>query len=306
MKNSLQLLLFSLFILIFATSCRDKFEDLNLDVYQYRDTKNLVKFVYDNARLLEQNGTAQIDFFKANRSRYCHDGYYLYIYRMDGKNVFHSGMPQLEGKDLSQIADINGKNIFALILKALQNKHNPHAWVHFTWYKPGTFFPISKSSCHFKVTTADGENFFVGGGLDYPHEEKEFIRIVVDTATDLLQKEGLSALDIISAPQNEFNFREVKTFAFNMNGKILISPIIGNNLITFNLIEARDEIGHQPFRSALKNLATRDSVWEVFMAKNRFERLPEKKCFYLRKIKVDNQTIIVGAITNLPRPPWSS
>lgn len=306
MKIKRDLLILVILTFLVLTSCESRYKDLNLNLYEYRDTKNLVKFIYDSAQLLKQNGSQQIQTFIQNRENYKFEGYYLYIYKLDGTNVFHSGMPQLEGKNLYEITDINGKKIIELILEALHNKNNPHGWVHFTWFKPGTFFPVPKSSCHFRVKTNDGEEYFVGGGLDYPQEEKEFIRVTVNSAAELLQEEGLDVLDVISDPNSQFNFRDVRTFVIEENGNIMISPIAANNIVEFDLLESVDEVGHKPFAKAMKHLKNNDSVWQMFMAKNRYERIPEKKCIYLRKVKLENKTIIVGAITDLPLPPWSN
>ncbi len=295
----------ALFILILLISCQHKYDKLNLEIYQYRDTKKLVKFVYDSAELLRKNSSAQIEHFIQNREDYKFEGYYLYVYKMDGTNVFHSGMPELEGTNLMNIRDINGKKIAELVLEALENEYNPHAWVHFSWWQPGKFYSVAKSSCHFKVTAENGIEYFVGGGLDYPQEEKEFIRIIVDTAARRLEKEGISSLPVIADPRTQFNFREVRTFVMKQNGEILISPISGNNIFQFDLINCSDEVGHKPFAKAMENLKNNDSTWEVFLAKNRYERIPEKKTMYLKKVEVGNEFLIVGAIIDLPQPPWS-
>ena len=105
---------------------------------------------------------------------------------MNFTNLFHAGMEDLEGKNLKDITDKNGKNITSSVFKALEDKNNPHAWIHYSWWEPGKFYPVPKSSCHFKVKTQDGEELFVGGGLNYPQEETEFIRIIVDDAALLM------------------------------------------------------------------------------------------------------------------------
>lgn len=303
MKIKLSLVLLLVLIL---TCCDNKYDELNLNVYEYRDTKTLVTFVYDCAEMLREGGSDKLQTFIQNREDYRFDGYYLYIYTMDGINVFHSGMPELENTNLMEITDINGKKVLKLILKALDDTHNPHSWVHFTWCQPGTFFPVPKSSCHFHVTTDDGKEYFVGGGLDYPQEEKEFIRITVDSAAELLKDSGLSALDSISDYTSQFNFRDVRTFVIAENGEILISPFAGNTIFDFDLLDTKDEVGHKPFAKAMKNLEENDSVWQIFMAKNRYKRIPTKKCIYLKKVMLAEKTVIVGAITDLPLPPWSS
>jgi len=82
-------------------------------------------------------------------------------------------MLELEGQNLRSILDIDGKNIFNMIIEALEDTYNSHAWVHYVWWEPGSFYPVPKSSCHFRVSTPQGEDLIVGGGMNYPLEEKE-------------------------------------------------------------------------------------------------------------------------------------
>ncbi len=107
---------------------------------------------------------------------------------MNGTNLFHAGMPEIEGQNLSNLTDKDGKPVTQLILNALSNETNPHSWVHYSWWEENTFYPVPKSSCHFLVKTPEGASLFVGGGMNYPHEEKEFVRIIVDDAVELIQK----------------------------------------------------------------------------------------------------------------------
>ncbi len=289
---------------IFILGCNSKYQDLDLSMYQYRDTKNLVKFVYDASLKLEKEGLKSLDHFRNNRALFKTPDYYLYIYDMKGTNIYHAGMQNLGGRNLSNVTDKNGKKIHQLILNALANKNNPHAWVHYSWWEPGKFYAVPKSSCHFKIKTPEGKNLFVGGGINYPHEEQEFIRIIVDDATKLIEDIGREALDDISDPFSKYNYREVRVFAFRPNGEILISPAINSTFSQTNLLECTDEVMHKPFMQAVKKLEATDRVWEVFMAKNRYQRKLIKKCLYVHKTTLDGDKVYVAAITNLPEPPY--
>jgi hypothetical protein len=287
----------------FLAGCENRYENLNLGIYQYRDTKDLVKFVYDASQILKKDGLKSLDYFRTNRTRYLTSDYYLYIYTMQGLNVFHAGMLQLEGKNLWDLTDKNGKKPLPMIIAALSDKNNPHAWVHYSWWEPGKFYPVPKSSCHFKVTTPEGSVFLVGGGINYPLEEKEFIRIAVDDAAQLIREKGESAFAVIENPASPFNFRDVKVFVFNPAGKLLISPVMNDRLADLNLVDCVDEMGHKPFRKALLELKTKNATWEVFLAKDRYQRSLIKKSLYLRKINLSGQELYIGAVTDLPQPP---
>jgi hypothetical protein len=291
------------FLSFFIPGCESRYENLDLSVYRYRDTKDLVKFVYNASLRLKKDGFKSLEYLRNNRKLNFSSDRYLYIYDMNGVNIFHAGMPELEGKNLWNLTDKNGKKPIQMVIAALADKNNPHAWVHYSWWEPGKFYPIPKSSCHFKVTTPEGRVIFVGGGLNYPHEEKEFIRIAVDDAAQLIKEKGSSALAEIESPASQYNFRDVKVFAFTPEGKLLISPVMNDSLTEFKLMDCVDEMGHKPFEKALNGLKSNDSVWEVFLTKNRYQRTLVKKSLYLRKAYMDGKEIIVGAITDLPQPP---
>lgn len=290
--------------ILFTSGCKSKYKNLDLSMYQYRDTKHLVQFVSNAALILEKDGMKSLDYFRNNRELYCTKDNYLYIYDMTGKNLFHAGMEHLENKDLLDVTDKDGKEITQLVLSALEDKNNPHSWVHYSWWEPGKFYPVPKSSCHFKVKTSDGKELYIGGGLNFPHEEKEFIRIIVDNAVKLIEKKGKKSFDYISNPESQYNFRDVCVFAFQKNGKILISPVINDNYSQIKLLDCVDEAGHKPFEKAIKILDSKNSVWIVFLAKDRYQRTLIKKCLYLRKANMAGNNIFVGAITDLPQPPY--
>jgi len=275
---------------------------MNLSKYEYRDTRDLVRFVYDAARFAETDTNA-LEYFRDNRADYCSRDHYLYIYDLSGNNLFHAGMPELEGRNLRYLSDIDGKNIFDMIVDALADTSNPHAWVHYSWWKPGSFFPVPKSSCHFSVCTPQGEDLIVGGGLNYPHEEKEFIRIIVDDAVALVEKEGESAIDSIDNPVSVYNFRDVRVFAFRPDNSVVISPVVQDSFLQVNLMAAEDISGNRPFELAVQQLENQDRAWQVFLSRNRYERQLVKKVIYLRKTVMSGETLFIGAITDLPMPP---
>ena len=304
-KKKIQIFILMIFsiLILFTSGCKDKYKDLNLSVYKYRDTKNLVKFVYDASLVIEKDGMKSLGHFRENRDFYNTKDHYLYIYDMNGVNIYHAGMKHLEGKDLGDITDKNGKKITPLVLEALSSKNNPHAWVHYTWWEPGKFYPVPKSSCHFKVRTPEGKELYVGGGMNYPQEETEFIRIVVDDAVELIKDKGHEAFAEISNPISQFNYRDVRVFVFKSDGSLLISPVLNDTMSQIHLLDCVDETGHKPFEKALKDIKQKDNVWEVFMAKSRFKRKLIKKSLYIRKTVLDGDEIFVAAITDLPEPP---
>ncbi len=289
------------------TNCTDSKSDIDLTIYQYNDTRNLVKYIYEISRIIEKQGKECLKGYNGERKMFTRDpaDYYFYVYDMNGTNIFHVGMPELEGKNLSEIEDKSGKKITDLVIEALNNKNNPHAWVHYFWWEPGKIYPIPKSSCHFKIRTPEGDQLFVGGGIDYPHEEREFIRIIVDSASDLIKAEGTDALKVIEDPRSQFNFRDIRVFIFDSSGRFIVQPVVAHTTAELNILEFVDEAGHKPVQSALKKLEKEDYAWEIIMARNRYKRQLIKKCLYIRKQLLEGKEIYIAAITDLPQPPFN-
>jgi len=287
-----------------GAGCANRYGELDLTMYEYRDTRNLVKFVYDAAYILNQEGMDALSRFQARRKEYRTEDYYLYVYDSDGTNLFHAGMEELEGQNLWDVTDKDGKPVFQQVIEALENQSNPHAWVHYSWWEPERFYPVPKSSCHFRIETPEADVLIVGGGLNYPHEEPEFIRIVVDDAVRLIEKEGDPALDEIADPTSEYSYRDVRVFVFRPDGEMLISAAINSTFSQTNLLECVDEVGQRPFVQALDALESEESVWEAFMETAPYQRQLIRKSLYIRKTNLAGDEIYVAAITDLPEPPY--
>ncbi len=286
---------------LLAAGCVRPTDVIDVSAYDYRDTRNLVRMVAGAARLLENAGLSALDGFREHCSP--SGEYYLYVYDTEDVCLYHAGMPELVNQCLAGVTDIGGKSISRLIREALDNPDNPHGWAHYTWWEPGKFYPVPKSSCHFSIRLPDGRKVYVGGGLNHPHEEREFIRIAVDTAARLIQARGADALPAIADPLASCNFRDVRVFAFNAGGRMLISPVLGDNRIGLDLRRCADASGNRPFDRALNLLETQPAVWQAFIDYNRGERQPVKKTLYIRRTLLNNEPVYLGAITDLPHPP---
>ena len=75
----------------------------------------------------------------------------------------------------------------------------------------------------------------------------------------------------------------MRVFVFKTDGNTLISPVLNDNLLQIQLLNCTDEVGHKPFEKALQEIENKDIIWQIFMAKNRYQRELVKKCMYIRK-----------------------
>ncbi len=279
-------------------------EDLHR--YDYRDTRQLVALTAHAADRVARVGEEAFDDFRENPGKWSLDEKsYLYVYEMDGTNLFHGGYPELEGKNLIGFTDLLGKKSVQLIIDQLVNHHelNPHGWHHYLWVPPGAIDAAWKSSCNFRVTMPDGRQVFVGSGIDAPLQEREFYRVIVDEAVELIEEKGELALPDLSAEEGPFMIHDKGVFLLNWEGSALIDP--GLNLLKpRNLFAYTDLTGRKPLQKLQEKLEAGDRAWVITLDRVKAGSKPVKKGIYGRKAVMDGEEVIVGAICPLPRPAW--
>ncbi|BCB27240.1 hypothetical protein SKTS_21260 [Sulfurimicrobium lacus] len=72
------------------------------------------------------------------------DNEYFWINDLQPRMVMHPMMPQLDGKDLSDFKDPNGKRLFVAFVATVRN--NGAGFVDYLWPKPGFTQPVPKTS----------------------------------------------------------------------------------------------------------------------------------------------------------------
>ncbi|MCP3943775.1 MAG: hypothetical protein GY710_20165 [Desulfobacteraceae bacterium] len=274
-----------------------------LRVYDYRDTKKLVMLVQKAAKLISLQGDEAFTSFKEQKEKWTFAGCYLYVYNRKGVNLFHGGYPNLVGKNLINFTDSHGKKGVQMLIRESDNANNPHGWIHYLWRSPGALDYTWKSSCNFMVKKPDGGTVFIGSGIDSPQPEREFFRIIVNAASDLLKKKGQKALPLLKSPASRYAILDSKVFISDMKGNSII-PLGIDLEIDQNMFEYKDLTGRHPVKELALKLESSDNGWVVMLNKGRIGGNPIKKTIYGRNSSMDGKKVIVGAICKLPRPAW--
>jgi len=278
----------------------------DLHRYDYRDTRQLVALTARAAAMIEEKGEKAFESFRKNPDRWSLDGNsYLYVYDMAGVNLFHGGYPELKGKNLIELTDLDGKKPVNIIINQLENHGdiNPHGWTHYLWVPPGAIDPIWKSSCNFKTTMPDGRKVFIGSGIDNPLQEREFYRILVDEAVELLKKEGRAGLEELKSPESHFSIHDRGIFVIKRDGTTLVDPGLSLD-IPRNLFDYKDSSGRKPLLELSKQLLTSEKGWVIMIQLIKKGGKPIKKGIYGRRVKINGEDLIVGAISPMPHPAW--
>lgn len=276
-----------------------------LSRYTYKDTQNLVSLVEDAAKLIETEGEAAFAEFGVQGSRWFNGSTYLFVYDADGNTVFHPTSPELVGKNVADLRDIDGKLVVQEVIDvAKAPERAANGWVFYRWQDQRQLTPIWKSSYVRKAVTPQGKTYLVGSGLYDIKVEKSFIEDRVNLASKLLLTEGKDkAFAVFKDSASPFVFLDSYIFVLNEQGDALVDPAFptrsGRHMLDF-----KDFTGFQPIRELLHKLQRSDSAWVQFLWPKPGATLPSRKLVYGRKVILNGETLIVGADLYLATPIW--
>jgi len=273
------------------------------ELYDYRDTRRIVRILIDAEKELSKEGAAAYSSFKNDKERWYYKDAYLYVYATNGTCLFHGGIPELEGQYLPDIVDAQGREMLKMVHEAALDSNNPHGWVHYYWNLPDRIYPVLKSSCHRIVTLPDGEQVMLGIGLTKLPRERVFVKFAVDSATALLEKNGRAALDVLRDPLAIYNLPNSPLFMVTEKGDTIIAPAFRTGH-TRNILDYQDAVGHTPLKDAIHRLQDKDQTWVVLMVRDPLSMNLQKMGLYMRKVNMGSEVVYVGATTILPKPSW--
>jgi cytochrome c len=121
------------------------------------------------AALLQKEGKAAFPKFRGKDSEFIFAGTYIWIHDLSGTMRVHPVKYKMEGQNLVDLKDSNGKLFFIAMNEVAKTKGA--GWVEYTWPKPGEKTPSQKVS-YVKLVKVEGEDLVLGCGVyDMPPEE---------------------------------------------------------------------------------------------------------------------------------------
>ena len=130
---------------------------------QSKEAKQVAALVDKAAALVESKGKAAFPEFKKKGSEWYQGDTYLFINDLNGINLMHPASPELEGKDLIDLKDANGKALVREFIETAKTKGQ--GWVEYLWPKPGEKTPSKKISYVKRAKMPTGETVVVGAGI---------------------------------------------------------------------------------------------------------------------------------------------
>jgi mannose-6-phosphate isomerase-like protein (cupin superfamily) len=123
----------------------------------------IVLKVREAAQLIEQKGEKAFPEFRKNDSTWYRGDFYIFVWKTDGERLVYPPDLNLEGQDVSNLTDINGKPIGKLFIETALSKTG-EGWVSYEWPKPGETQPSTKYS-FIKRAVYGNETYLVGSGF---------------------------------------------------------------------------------------------------------------------------------------------
>ncbi len=204
-------------------------------------------------------------------SKYGKTGYF-WIHNTNAQMVMHPIKPSLDGKDLSNLTDPNGKKFFIEMVNL--SKNNSKGFVDYQWPQPGFDKPQDKVSYIF---TFKPFGWIIGTG-EY-----------VDNVTANMQKDALKTIAKMRYGKEGDNY-----FWINDTEPKMIMHPIKPSLNNTNIANLKDPNGKQLFVEMVKVAQTKGSGYIDYQwAKPGFDK-PQNKISYVAYFKEWNWIVGTG------------
>ncbi len=185
----------------------------------------VVDAVTDAIALIEKQGSAAFKLFHDPTGPFRAKDAYIFVVDANGVDLVNPGFPNLEGRNIMDVKDTQGKFLIREMFKVVQDFGS--GWVDYMWPKPGESVSTQKSSYVSKAQLG-GETLLVGCGVylaeapvAYPAAKKmtapELVALVRDAAA-LLEQEGERAYPAFRNRGSKWFHNDTYLFIWSLNG----------------------------------------------------------------------------------------
>jgi signal transduction histidine kinase len=185
----------------------------------------VVDAVEDAVGQIEKRGKAAFPLLRDPAGRFIAKDAYVFVYDVNGVDLVNPAFPNLEGRNLLDLEDTQGKRLIREMLQVVRTSGS--GWVDYMWPKPGESVSTRKSAYVSKATLGDGW-VLVGSGVylaDAPKAAEvdkrptaaELMALVRDGAA-LLEKNGEAAYQELRERGSRWFHDETYLFVLTADG----------------------------------------------------------------------------------------
>jgi hypothetical protein len=129
---------------------------------QMSDREYVVFSTNEAVNLIQRKGEECFIEFRQKDSKWFHDDFYVFVWRIDGVRVVYPPDPTGEGEDMSDLKDINNKPIGQHFIDIAKSDKG-EGWIEYQWPKPGEDTPLTKFT-FIKRAEFNDQTYLVGSG----------------------------------------------------------------------------------------------------------------------------------------------
>ncbi|HET7832780.1 MAG TPA: cache domain-containing protein [Gallionella sp.] len=174
---------------------------------------------------IEKHGRATFPLFHDPAGPFIVKDAYIFVFDMNGIDLVNPGFPNLEGRNLMDLKDTQGKQLVREMFRVVQNSGS--GWVDYMWPKPGDSVSTQKSAYVAKAKVGD-QWMLVGCGVylaDAPQvaqlgrkmSASELMALVREAAA-VLGKQGEKAYDELRQKGSRWFRDNTYFFVWDSNG----------------------------------------------------------------------------------------
>lgn len=271
-------------------------------LYENKETRDLVVLVNEATDLIHSEAEAAFPELRVAGGRWRQGDAYIFVLDLQGNMLVHPD-PTLEGMNVIDLKDVNGKSIIrGLIAAATTMPDKPEGWYHYEWPVSNGLLPRWKSTYVRLVTVPSEKRYVVGAGMYNDRMERAFVEDMVKDAVGQIEANGRSAFKLFYDPAGPFIAKNAYIFVYDFNGVNLVLPPF-RNLEGRNLLDLKDTAGKPYLREALHIVQKQGSGWFEYMWPKPGESVSTQKTSYVSKAKMGDQWVLVGCGVYLADAP---
>ena len=251
----------------------------------------VIDMVEDAAGQIENEGEAAFDKFYDPAGPFLVKDTYVFILDTAGVELVNPGFRNLEGRNLMDLKDSEGKLLVQEMFKAIEKDST--AWIEYMWPKPGDNRSTQKSTYVRKA--ALGESWvLIGAGVYLADAPKTVLKSEEITPIDLknfvteaaakLEEEGEKAFPEFRTKDSQWNDGDKYLFVWNLDGKRVFHA--ADSTLEGEIVnEIRDALD-RPYGKMFLETASSNAGegWVHYMFPEPGDIFPTWKSSYIKKI----------------------
>jgi signal transduction histidine kinase len=173
---------------------------------------------------IEQRGEAAYPLLRDPRGRFLVKDAYVFVFDMQGIELFNPAFPSLEGRDILGMTDTRGRQVLREMIELVRTRGS--GWLDYMWPKPGESASTQKSA-YVSQAMLDGRPVVVGCGVYLADAPKEVpgekltapeLMTLVREAAALLEERGEQAYPELRKQGSKWFRDDTYFFVFTLEG----------------------------------------------------------------------------------------